>query len=184
MLKKGFTLAEVLITLSIIGVVSALTIPALFQESANAEIEPKLRKAQTGIVQANKTLLYDQGVDRMSETGFFGTDGAALIDTENYMRKLGEYLKYTASYHADDIELGDAEGWHNNETYYLLADGISVAFYSQMVYNDYENTNLKPHNTPVGHYFIDINGRNKPNARNKDIFYFRAYDDGSARRED
>ena len=61
MLKKGFTLAEVLITLAIIGVVSALTIPALVQDASEAEIEPKLRKAQTAIVQANKTLLYKNG---------------------------------------------------------------------------------------------------------------------------
>ena len=39
MSKKGFTLAEVLITLSIIGVVAALTVPTLvrnYEDAANA----------------------------------------------------------------------------------------------------------------------------------------------------
>ncbi len=36
--KKGFTLAEVLITLLIIGVVSSLVIPALINDTKNAEL--------------------------------------------------------------------------------------------------------------------------------------------------
>lgn len=41
---KGFTLAEVLITLGIIGVVAAITIPSLISKVQRAQIEPKLRK--------------------------------------------------------------------------------------------------------------------------------------------
>ena len=38
--KKGFTLAEILITLGIIGVVAALTAPALIQHAASAKVGP------------------------------------------------------------------------------------------------------------------------------------------------
>ena len=43
--KKAFTLAEVLITLSILGVVAALTIPALVNRNSDIAAQTKLKKA-------------------------------------------------------------------------------------------------------------------------------------------
>ena len=43
--KKAFTLAEVLITLAIIGVVAALSIPAVISNSQQQEFKTGLRKA-------------------------------------------------------------------------------------------------------------------------------------------
>ena len=40
-MKQGFTLAEVLITLGIIGVVAALPAPALVQNAGNAKVGPQ-----------------------------------------------------------------------------------------------------------------------------------------------
>ena len=52
--KKGFTLAEVLITLGIIGVVAALTIPTLIQNYKKREVETSLEKIYTTVNQAIK----------------------------------------------------------------------------------------------------------------------------------
>lgn len=41
---KGFTLAEVLITLGIIGVVAAMTMPALINATKNAELKTASKK--------------------------------------------------------------------------------------------------------------------------------------------
>ena len=41
---QGFTLAEVLITLGIIGVVAALTVPTLIAEHRSKELETRLKK--------------------------------------------------------------------------------------------------------------------------------------------
>ena len=43
--KKAFTLAEVLITLSILGVVAALTIPSLVNRQSDLAAQVKLKKA-------------------------------------------------------------------------------------------------------------------------------------------
>ena len=43
--KKGFTLAEVLITLAIIGVVAALAIPSVISNSQQQEFKTGLKKA-------------------------------------------------------------------------------------------------------------------------------------------
>lgn len=50
---KGFTLAEVLITLGIIGVVAALTAPALVQNAGTAKIGPTLAKVVSTLENAN-----------------------------------------------------------------------------------------------------------------------------------
>lgn len=52
--KAGFTLAEVLITLGIIGVVAAMTIPNLMTAHKKRVIESKLKKAVSTINQAIK----------------------------------------------------------------------------------------------------------------------------------
>lgn len=52
MTKQAFTLAEVLITLGIIGVVASMTLPALIQTNKNAEVESKLKKVYSVMNQA------------------------------------------------------------------------------------------------------------------------------------
>ena len=43
--KKAFTLAEVLITLSILGVVAALTIPTLVNRQSDLAAQTRIKKA-------------------------------------------------------------------------------------------------------------------------------------------
>lgn len=59
--KKGFTLAEVLITLGIIGVVAALTIPTLIQNYKKREVETSLEKIYSTVNQAIKKAELDYG---------------------------------------------------------------------------------------------------------------------------
>lgn len=62
-LKKmtAFTLAEVLITLGIIGVIAALTIPALIQNYRNQVVESRLKKFYTVFNQAILRSVADNG---------------------------------------------------------------------------------------------------------------------------
>ncbi len=61
--KQGFTLAEVLITLGIIGVVAALTAPALVKNTANAQVGPTLAKVKSTVEVANEQLMHEQGIN-------------------------------------------------------------------------------------------------------------------------
>lgn len=45
MKKKGFTLAEVLITLVVIGVVAAITVPVINSQIATQEMQNRLKKS-------------------------------------------------------------------------------------------------------------------------------------------
>lgn len=60
-MKRAFTLAEVLITLGIIGVVAALTIPALIQNYKNHETEARLAKFYSVVNQAIAMAEVDYG---------------------------------------------------------------------------------------------------------------------------
>ena len=52
MKNNAFTLAEVLITLGIIGVVAAMTLPTLIQNNKNKEVEARLKKVYSVMNQA------------------------------------------------------------------------------------------------------------------------------------
>lgn len=60
-MKHGFTLAEVLITLGIIGVVASLTLPAIVQKNNNKVVETRLKKFYSMINQAVQRAEADYG---------------------------------------------------------------------------------------------------------------------------
>ena len=57
--KKAFTLAEVLITIGIIGIVAALTLPSLMRLHQDAGTGPVLAKIQTSVEEAVGRVLLD-----------------------------------------------------------------------------------------------------------------------------
>lgn len=69
-MKKGFTLAEVLITLGIIGVVAALTIPTLIANHRKQVVTTSLKKIVNTLLNANEQINMDSGV--------IGSDGYSL----------------------------------------------------------------------------------------------------------
>ena len=59
--KQAFTLAEVLITLGIVGVIAAMTLPALINQTHGKELETGLKKAYTVLQTAYNKMAYDEG---------------------------------------------------------------------------------------------------------------------------
>lgn len=62
MLKKAFTLAEVLVTLGIIGVVAAMTMPTLINNTGNEKYVAKLKKVQSLLGQATINAVEEHGM--------------------------------------------------------------------------------------------------------------------------
>lgn len=106
MTKKAFTLAEVLITLGIIGVVAALTLPALIQKRTNTEVESKLKKVYSVMNQAIMMSEKDNGEKENWETCNFGekNDESSSSDCRIHFDKyILPYLKYTKT---EEFEAG------------------------------------------------------------------------------
>lgn len=153
MFKKGFTLAEVLITLGVIGVISALTLPSLMTDTTTAQIGPKLAKAVSAFEQANEAMLNDLGADTL-------TDAGVLAD---YGTTLSKYIKATTS----------------NARYITSKDNIK--YYFQDFTTAGINTSLPAYQQKLGYIYIDINADTKPNTSGTDRFYFSIWNDGSLR---
>lgn len=86
MKKNGFTLAEVLMTMTIIGVIASMTLPTLTLNTRTAQIGPKLATAVASFEQANQALLAAEEVDSL-------TDLEILGDANTYSRSLIRFLK-------------------------------------------------------------------------------------------
>lgn len=161
----AFTLAEVLIVLTIIGVVSALTIPSLMQKTNDQEIKTALKKAYSELAQANIKLLSDNGG---SIKGLCST-----YNHKCFKNLYLPYLKYVKSCEApnnsqcvsSNVLIND---WENGSSV-ILADGTAINFFDYdsnctMNRSDYETT------TACGEVQIDVNGSKLPNVEGKDTF--------------
>ena len=164
--KYGFTLAEVLITLGIIGVVAAMTMPTLINRTQNKQLETAFKKAYSVQSQA---LLYTKqslGVENLN-LSFADYDAANKVyphkmefQNEYYKQlKVAGQCKYDKpvrnySNTADAyIDLGN----HNPDR--QLPDGSCCS------------VNI---NGMVINITVDINGAKKgPNRVGHDIFVFR-----------
>ena len=103
-IKKGFTLAEVLITLGVIGVVAAVTLPTLIQNYKKHVVETRLAKFYTTInqaIQMSETVNGDKrywdelgkGFEPDDEGNPDYTKPEAMAWFEKYLKPYLKYLK-------------------------------------------------------------------------------------------
>ena len=98
--RFGFTLAEVLITLGIIGVVAAMTIPTLVKNYQKTAWVNQLKKSVSTIENGFSKMLADDGVDSLEDTQVFRSLNASSCTLtkqgdcgEQFENKLKEYFK-------------------------------------------------------------------------------------------
>ena len=156
--RFAFTLAEVLITLGIIGVVAAMTIPTLINTYQKEVTVQRLKQMYSIINQAAKMYTNDTETE-------FGSFDTQLTPKEFFEKYFSSYLKIVQS-------CEPASECYKNETpiavdrktqidlppYMVsLINGIFVGYFS---------------NIGGAIFYVDINGASKPNRAGRDIFYF------------
>ena len=176
-MKKAFTLAEVLITLMIIGIVAALTIPSVISNYQQQAFKTGLKKAVSVLNEAIQTSIAVDG-----ETPY-----------ENY----GNHNNYLFDYLQKHMTIIRSDGYgemaYSGNKYFYTADGIRFEFRQTFEEQDhdfplYESSNyagrlyfgcgsygltLNKNNTtktPCA-ILVDVNGDRKPNPSYKDKFY-------------
>ena len=202
MKKNGFTLAEVLITLGIIGVVAALTAPALVQNTGSAQIGPKLAKAVSTFELANQNLLNAANMDTLYAADAFNgdnkLDSGADNPIKNYVENLSNYMKISYLDESnDDTKYKDMIKNYNGEAYGVGSDvftgiiAIGAVQYlaitkDNIMYGIFNGINAQNRNEPaykqrIGTVLIDINAKAAPNRIGRDVFAFTWWADGSLR---
>ena len=178
-MRKAFTLAEVLITLGIIGVVAAMTLPALINKTHGAQNRTALQKSYSILQQALQSLNADQGFIAKRDT-------YANRTFANYYKQYFKIAKDCSLYSCittSTDENNNANVINAYQTYsrnrkvrsYFFDDGQFILTDGMMLLIE-DNTI----GSGVGAMFIsvDINGYEKnPNAWGHDLFTFQIMND-------
>ena len=164
--RIGFTLAEVLITLGVIGVVSAITMPILIQNHQKHEMVERLKTAYSIIYQAIKMSEIDNDVVQNWElTDSIAEDEDIKAYAEKYIKP---YLKNVKEcngsfdrcfsdnyYYLNRQNIGSTRTGYN----LILNNGIAVRIHPSKEFN-------------ITSFTVDLNGKQKPNTYGKDVFIF------------
>lgn len=167
---NGFTLAETLITLVIVGVVAALTVPTIITKYQKEQTVTRLKKAYSALAQTTNHAIADNGPmttwnvesDELSEPEVF---------FQRYLKPYLSVQKDCGIKTSDECEFkykflnsNTENTLENTDVRFYLNDGTFIAL---------DITNKTPEeNLLISRIFIDINGQKKPNKLGRDIFVF------------
>ena len=165
--QSAFTLAEVLITLGIIGVVAAMTLPTVLNNIQNKELEAQFKKSYSIISQALLLMQNNEGYDVSSDN---------FSNTHAFMTAFKEYfLKYSSCEGisrctSTQSRINEYKTFNSSKAIYTgyMDDANAIIGASMDVYTNADLTNNGFIMT------IDINGINKkPNKWGHDLFSFQ-----------
>ena len=117
LVKRGFTLAEVLITLGVIGVVAAITMPTLV-----TNVQERVRKEQVRTVKYKLT----KATDKMKSLGKIGPyDAPATMNFVNELKKHMTIAKICDSNHLSECWPTDTINTYQNNSTTLSTVSVS-----------------------------------------------------------
>ena len=173
--KIAFTLAEVLITLGIIGVVAAMTMPSLIQSYKEKATVTAVKQSYSIFAQALKMVTIDN------------PDLSALTDSKLSAKENSQIMFNEISKHIKKVKSCDVGGRCMASTYVNINNQI-------LPRKNWEDENnlvtgvlangtgfwiLNLPNNTVGQIGIDINGDKRPNKLGVDFFWFTFGMDGN-----
>jgi prepilin-type N-terminal cleavage/methylation domain-containing protein len=180
-MKNAFTMAEVAITLLIIGVISMLTMPGVITKTQNKTFVTSLKKHYKNLTD-NVALLENE---KYQTTGLYKTK-LHMQNDQTVSDTAGEFLK---KYYKIETDCGTSAQPCFADTYQTLNQSLSN-FSCSDGYNvllvDNVAMCLKPAKF-IGSaqlyspaiVIIDVNGAQKPNIAGRDLFTFNIYEDGT-----
>jgi len=171
--KKGFTLAEVLVTLVVIGVVAALCIPALIQNTQQAEFKAAWKKDYSVLSQAVLMAQNDNAGDLNSYLN--GTSALCpllsnYLSTTKVCPAVGDTISACFSNPINELNgthvggTGDLfSAYRFDDGGMMLANGATLAFENGGGADSYNGVYY-------AYIWVDVNGNAPPNTIGKDIF--------------
>ena len=173
---NGFTLAEVLITLGIIGVVAAMTIPSLIADYRREVLKTELKKTYNELQQINLDFIKDTGYNICEYDWELVYSGVSQMDASkqttekiiSYYKGKGNKLNNKYNNDVKNLTGGKAD-------IYQFDDGTMWNFLRKTFYSEYGS----PQYNKCMVITVDINGYyQRPNQLCIDMFSFRPTKDG------
>ena len=178
MKKSGFTLAEVLVTLGIVGVVAAMTLPTVIANYQKQVTESKLKKVYTVLNQAFKLSETQHGEYQHWENA---EDIGANEYFNKYLHPYMKVLKVCNSYR--DCNYKTNTPWktikgieyqyeflgNNSRVAFILTDGTLINIFVK------SGSSLEHIDNKI---FVDLNGGEGVNTFGKDVFIFQRTQSG------
>ena len=146
--KKGFTLAEALITLTMLGLIAALTVPTLKKNTERKEFAAKISKTYSSLAQATK-ILSEEAAIRFWDITF--------VDSESqdcYSKRL--------SYLTKEGSGGDVKFYMND------GQTIEVKDFGKKL--ESATFGADKDDKLYGYFIVDVNGKTKPNEYGYDKY--------------
>lgn len=180
MKQKAFTLAEVLITLMIIGILAMVTLPSLMKAWEKRALQTELKQTYSELLQVNQLFIAQEGMnmyeyaDAVNNTGTYSGGphpGMLVNEFRNYFRMIS-------------LKSRDYGGTYSG---YLARDNYKTLKGNAVDYSQFDDGYFKD-NRGRDWFFdysplvasIDLNGLEKaPNTWGYDIFTFDINIDGS-----
>lgn len=164
-LLKGFTLSEVMLVLSVIGVIAALTIPGIVQNLNDKQYKVAYKKAYTEIAQA-----YNAAMNNGELTYRGGQfDATASLSNFNAFKANFNILKDCNNNNNDQC-------WNKNGEHMTPAGGDYLTTgqptQSEMAFIDASGFNWTLYYNAEDYILVDTNGFKGPNRIGKDRWIF------------
>jgi prepilin-type N-terminal cleavage/methylation domain-containing protein len=138
-MKRGFTLAEVLVTLGIIGVIAALTMPILVSNSKKQGMASKLAVTTNSIENSMMEILGNESENDLTSAGFASNTSM-----------LGNYLKTIGSA-PDSHSLSADASWITQNGAYIYYKSNDTTDYVGDIYIDV-NGDDKPNTAGIDYF--------------------------------
>lgn len=173
MKKLGFTLAEVLITLVIIGVIAAMTVPTLMQNTEGQEYRTAFKKAISAL---NQALTLNYALDGLAASDYSSaTELVTMFKSRMNVMEQSTTPSFTSSECSGSDVFVTTDG-----IMYCIAD-FSSGSDAETQGSTCDSFNTHPCSSGGANLWIDVNGERKPNklttqsSRPRDIYTAQIY---------
>lgn len=173
--KYAFTLAEVLVTLGIIGVVSAMTVPSLMQNYQKQSYVTQLHKVYNELTQGFMQIVTDRNALNLAETG--------ITRAQDMMPLMKKYFKVVQDCDTTPTPcFADTYRNINGSSHSLSTRGgkcgVLASGASFCIFADVLDVGTVMTDDFFLQLWIDINGQKGPNIYGRDLFSMYVYPDG------
>ncbi len=165
--ERGFSLAEIVVTLMIIGVIAAMTLPSLRQTAEEREKVAQVKKAYSILTQATERAEQDNGPIKT-------WDSSKLNEIYKPYFNIAQECPPGKGCFTEGNRLypNNAKDTNYGVSGILLADGISIKINSGL--GSKESYGISPDDitNAKGMFYVDINGPKPRNKWGEDVFLF------------